>query len=151
MNNIVFLCVMVLFIACLNSSMNCESCPMPICEQCVLDRGEFSKHHNSRTSLDWAGTYSGTIPGADNPGIFVQITLNWDESYEIHYHYVGKSDDVFTFTGYFSWDDKGGTITLDSNAIPMNYKVGEGFLLQLDMQGNVITGELAEMYRLRLN
>ena len=104
--------------------------------------------HNSRIALDWAGTYSGVIPGADNPGIFVQITLNWDETYEAVYHYIDRGDNEYTFTGIFTWDEEGRTITLDNYRIAPHYKVGEGVLFQLDMEGNVITGEYAEMYRL---
>lgn len=107
--------------------------------------------HNSRLALDWAGSYSGTVPGASGPGIFVQITLNWDYTYEATYHYIDEDELEFTFTGVFTWDEAGGTITLDSERIASHYKVGEGVLLQLDIEGNVITGEFAEMYKLRLD
>jgi uncharacterized lipoprotein NlpE involved in copper resistance len=101
---------------------------------------------NSRVSVDWAGVYTGFLPGADNPGIYVQIILNFDETYEVHYHYSGRSDDVFIFTGNFTWDNEGGTITLDNDRIPSHFRVGENRLFQLDMEGNMITGDLADMY-----
>ncbi|MDE5451088.1 copper resistance protein NlpE N-terminal domain-containing protein, partial [Elizabethkingia meningoseptica] len=31
--------------------------------------------HNAQNSLDWAGTYEGTVPCADCPGIKTTITL----------------------------------------------------------------------------
>ena len=106
-------------------------------------------YHNSRNAVDWAGVYAGFIPGADSPGIYVQIILNLDETYEVHYHYSGRGEDVFIFTGNFTWDDEGGTITLDTDRIPPQYRVGENILFQLDMEGNRITGAYADMYVLR--
>ena len=101
--------------------------------------------HGSRGALDWSGLYSGTIPSADSHGIDVQIALNKNETFIVKYHYLGK-DDVFVFTGNFSWDDQGSMIILDSDTLPRYYKVREGSLLQMDMQGNVITGEFAGSY-----
>jgi uncharacterized lipoprotein NlpE involved in copper resistance len=37
--------------------------------------------HNSRISLDWAGTYEGVLPCADCPGTKTRLTLNQDGSY----------------------------------------------------------------------
>lgn len=103
--------------------------------------------HNSRNSVDWAGTYMGTIPCADCEGISVQITLNSDETYQLSYSYLGKADDTpETASGKFTWDEAGGAITLDVKDCPPYYKVGENKLIQLDMSGNPIDGELAEMY-----
>jgi len=112
----------------------------------VLNEMEFSEHHNSRIAVDWAGTYSGTLPAADGPGIIVEITLDWDETFEVSYQYLSHPEDVFAFNGRFSWDDAGRTITLDTDRIPNHYQVGENILFQLDLEGNRITGELAEMY-----
>jgi len=110
----------------------------------VDNRGE-----NRMTQHDWAGIYTGIIPGADSAGINIQVTLNNDETYKVNYQYIDKSDDVFTYTGTFKWDNKGGTITLDSKDIPPHYKVGENMLIQLDMKGKVIGGALADNYVLR--
>ena len=107
--------------------------------------------HNSRNSLDWAGTYTGHIPSASGMGIEVRLTLNRDSSYALNYHYVGREDPDFSFTGNFTWNDAGSVITLDPGTGPMQYQVGENTLRQLDMDGEVITGDLAEMYVLRKN
>jgi copper homeostasis protein (lipoprotein) len=103
---------------------------------------------NSRTSLDWAGVYAGTIPAADGPGINVQITLRADESYSLVYNYVEKQNNA-TETGTFSWNEAGNTITLKNTTFPPYYKVGEKQLLQLDMKGNVIKSKLADLYVLK--
>jgi uncharacterized lipoprotein NlpE involved in copper resistance len=110
----------------------------------LLDDG-----HNSRNSLDWDGVYTGTIPCADCEGIEVSITLNTDETYQVSYKYLGKPGEPEVSTGKFTWDDAGGKITLDSKSRPPYYIVGENQLIQLDMEGNPITGEHADMYILK--
>ncbi|MDR0600327.1 MAG: copper resistance protein NlpE [Treponema sp.] len=111
-------------------------------------RGAVDAAHNSRNSVNWEGVYEGTIPAADGPGIDVRVTLNTDETYEVRYDYIGK-EGGFTTTGRFAWNKDGDTITLDARDIPPYYKVGEGILIHLDMEGKVITGDLADLYVLR--
>jgi uncharacterized lipoprotein NlpE involved in copper resistance len=106
---------------------------------------------NSRTSLDWPGTYKGIVPCADCEGIETTITIGMDSSYTLTTSYLGKKDaKPFEKKGTFIWDAYGGTILLDgiTNA-PDKYKVGENVLIQLDMNGNVITGNIADKYRLQ--
>ena len=105
--------------------------------------------HNSRNSLDWAGTYAGLIPSAGGMGIEVRLTLNGDGTYVLLYHYVGRADPNFTTTGNFTWNSAGSVITLDLNNGPSHYQVGENMLRQLDLEGKEITGDLAEMYILK--
>jgi uncharacterized lipoprotein NlpE involved in copper resistance len=100
----------------------------------------------SQNSLDWKGTYSGVIPCADCDGIRVQITLN-DNTYQMSYQYLGtKEATPEQFSGKFAWDESSNIVTLDHKEIPPYYRVDENKLIQLDMEGNEITGELAEMY-----
>ena len=105
--------------------------------------------HNSRNSLDWAGTYTGHIPSASGMGIDVRLTLNRDGTYTLLYTYVERPEPNYSSAGNFIWDVAGSVITLDSNSGPMQYQVGENMLRQLDMEGEVITGDLADMYILR--
>jgi len=107
---------------------------------------------NAKNSLDWAGIYTGVIPSASGMGINVKFTLNTDETYTVEYQYVGKSDDIFTSTGTFTWKPDGDTIILDSKGevdFPSYYKLGENTLTHLDLDGNAITGELADDYVLK--
>ena len=106
----------------------------------------------SKNSLDWAGIYTGVIPSAGGEGIDVKFTLNADETYTVEYRYIGKSDEIFSNTGTFNWNPQGDTITLDSegkDSFPPYYKVGEDTLTHLDLDGNIITGDLANDYILR--
>jgi uncharacterized lipoprotein NlpE involved in copper resistance len=102
--------------------------------------------HNSRNSLNWEGVYTGVIPAADGPGIEVRLTLYTNETYEISYHYIDRGNSDFTQNGSFEWDNAGSIITLDIVDFPPYYQVGENRLTQLDMQGEPITGSLAENY-----
>lgn len=106
-------------------------------------------YHNSRLSLDWAGVYTGLLPSAGGPGIDVQITLNFDGTYELRYFYLNVPGNVFIISGNFTWDDAGRIITLDTERFSPHFMVGEHFLLQLDLDANVIMGGLAGRYMLR--
>lgn len=103
---------------------------------------------NSATSLDWNGTYKGTLPCASCEGIETILTLNVDRTYKLTTHYFGRNDALEEEdTGTFTWDETGSVITLEkvSNG-STQYKVGENRIWQLDMEGNMITGDLADHY-----
>ena len=104
---------------------------------------------NSKTSLDWSGTYTGVLPCADCEGIETKISLKGNNTYQISWKYIGKNEEVYKHEGTFTWDSTGSIITLgnmDINKEPTMYKVCENHLLQLDLKGNVITGNLADKY-----
>lgn len=105
--------------------------------------------HNAVTSLDFMGTYEGVLPCADCEGIQTVIELGVGNSYVKKVTYLGKENsEVIETQGTFSWNDEGNTITLDSEPAPNQYFVGENVLFHLDMDGNRITGDLADKYRL---
>ena len=99
-----------------------------------------------KTSLDWAGVYTGTIPAADVEGINVRMKLNKDNTFELTYEYIGKPDNTFTFPGSFTWNDSGDTIHIEIADAPSYYKVAKDKLIQLDMAGKPNTGNFADMY-----
>ena len=49
--------------------------------------------HNAENSLDIEGTYTGTLPAADCPGIKTTLTLNNDKSFTL----TGLIDHQFSF------------------------------------------------------
>ena len=104
--------------------------------------------HTSRSSLDWAGTYEGVVPCADCEGIETSIVLDYDDTFVLRTTYLGKSDEVFEQRGTVVWDERGGAIRLDVPRGAVHYLVGENVLIQLDREGNRITGDLAPRYRL---
>lgn len=101
--------------------------------------------HSAENSLDYLGTYTGTFPGADNPGIATKLTLHRDQSYTLESVYTGKDENKFEEKGDFSVD--GNTLTLYSKSGQNQYfKIEEGRLRKLDNDKQVITGSLAEEY-----
>jgi uncharacterized lipoprotein NlpE involved in copper resistance len=102
-----------------------------------------------RSNQEWSGTYSGTIPSASGSGIQVRMILNPNNTFELHYTYIDRSDNDFVVRGSFTWNSAGNTITLNTDRVPPHYQVGQNYLRQLDLQGRPITGNLSENYVLR--
>lgn len=105
---------------------------------------------NSKTSLDWPGIYEGILPCADCEGIKTTIQIDTNKTYEVNTVYLGKDKPLKQAKkGTFSWNASGGSITLDGITDgPNQYLVGENTLIQLDVQGQRITGNLASKYEL---
>lgn len=105
---------------------------------------------SSRTSLDWDGYYVGTLPCADCPGIKVELELKTDQTFILKETYMERDVAPFITKGSFNWNKQGNSITLNFDDRPgTNYLVGENTLIQLDMKGNRITGDLADLFKLR--
>lgn len=116
----------------------------------VKDTATVVDAHNAQTSLDWNGTYKGITPCADCKGIETEVTLNKDMTFIVKTTYKGKSDKVFEEKGSFKWDATGSKISLEGlKDRPSQFFVGENTLTQLDLEGNRITGALAENYILK--
>lgn len=106
--------------------------------------------HNASNSLDFFGVYKGVLPCADCEGIETTIELGSGNSYLKKITYLGKQNQtVQESSGIFIWNDAGNTITLESEEAPNQYFVGENVLFHLDIEGNRITGDLAEKYQLK--
>lgn len=106
---------------------------------------ETADMHTVETSLDYQGTYKGTFPAADCPGIEVTLRLNADGTYVEHYKYIDRDAE---------FDDQGG-YRIDGNILVLTpadgesvayYKVEENRLRRLDADKQVITGPLEENY-----
>ena len=105
--------------------------------------------HTSRDALDWQGTYEGTLPCADCPGIRVRLTLMQDGRYEKQTQYLDREPRPETVTGTFNWESDGGTIRLDAAGDSQRYFVGENQVTLLYRDGTRPTGALAPHYVLR--
>lgn len=109
-----------------------------------------SDSHTSETSLDWAGTYTGVMPCADCEGIETVLTLNQDDTYSMEMTYLGKNVDPFAEKGTFKWSDDGKKVTLiNDEGTGTQFLVGENIVTQLDGDGNLITGDMAEKFILK--
>lgn len=104
--------------------------------------------HTAETSLDYLGTYEGTLPGADCPGIRTTIVLVADGSYTLHMEYLER-DTAYDEKGSFEVKGNLLTLTPSDGGQPGYYKVEENRLRHLDGDRQPITGELAEHYVLQ--
>jgi heat shock protein HslJ len=102
--------------------------------------------HSSRIALDWAGTYSGTLPCASCPGIETEVTLNADGTFRLSRLYLDEGAAPDVRTGTFEWNEAGSAVSLDESAGEQRYQVGENVLFHLDQNGARITGDLAARY-----
>ncbi|MDO5608408.1 MAG: copper resistance protein NlpE [Capnocytophaga sp.] len=102
--------------------------------------------HAAQNALDWSGDYFGVIPCASCPGINTYIRISDDGTYEKNTQYREEKDGFDTEKGKFTWSDDGSAITLSDESL---YRVGEGELVMLDADGQMIKGELAEAYVLK--
>jgi len=104
--------------------------------------------HTTENSIDWAGSYSGTSPCADCPGIKTDITLNNDDTYALQEQYLEKEKAPRSFKGSFYWDDTKSVITLDANGDHHKFKVAMDKLIILDKFGDPKQGGKEEDFTL---
>lgn len=103
------------------------------------------------TTTDWLGVYKGTLPCASCEEIQTTLILESDSSYELRSTYVTGELETFVEQGSYTWDEKTSEITLkgkDGELSP-KYKVENGKLIQLNADGKINTGELADKYILK--
>lgn len=104
--------------------------------------------HTAETSLDYLGTYEGTLPAADCPGIQTTLTLNPDGTYKVHLKYIDR-DSEFDEKGAFTIKGNLLTLTPSDGGQPEYYKVEENRVRRLDAEKQPVTGPLAENYILQ--
>ena len=137
---LVFILAIFAFISCQNNTTS-DSTEISDEEAAVIDM------HTSQTSLDWSGTYEGTLPCADCPGIKVTLVLNEDNTYTQHLHYMERIDADFTESGTIVWHEDGNTISLVSEGNEKQLiKVRDGSLLMLNADGEEITSSLKDHF-----
>lgn len=106
--------------------------------------------HTSEIALDWEGRYEGLLPCADCDGILTVLQINKPGNYWLKTSYTGKESNQFEMSGKFTWINNGSGIELlgVTNG-PNKFLVGENQLIQLDMKGERIQGDLADHYILK--
>lgn len=108
-------------------------------------------HHTAKMSLDYVGSYKGITPCADCEGIETTLYLSNESKYVLQTNYLGKKEAVVNEKrGTYSWNEVGNTVILSGiKSGPSQYFVGENYVVQLDMEGNKIAGDLADNYILQ--
>ncbi|MDD1619917.1 MAG: copper resistance protein NlpE [Methylococcaceae bacterium] len=107
--------------------------------------------HHAHNSFEWPGIYYGSLPCADCVGIKTQLALNKNNSYVMITQYLGKSEREFVEKGKYTWSNQSKTIVLTpkNSSTTQQYAVAENTLIQLDANGNRISGKQADRYILR--
>ena len=104
-------------------------------------------HSRSNNTKDATGTYKGVLPCADCEGISTELILNSDSTFIKKTMYLGKdSETIIEESGTYTWDKSGKIVLKNLNDGPNKYQIGDIGLVQLDMEGNTIVGELADKY-----
>ncbi|NLU93976.1 copper resistance protein NlpE N-terminal domain-containing protein [Chitinophaga sp. Ak27] len=101
------------------------------------------------TALPITGTYQGTLPCADCPGMDYQISLYDDHTFSELVAYQGRGQEVATVeTG--SWrQTSDSTVIIHKKTDSSSFLAAEGKLLLLDTKGKRIEGVLASNYVLK--
>ncbi len=118
------------------------------CETVTATTGTTSDGHTAETSLDWPGTYEGTLPAADCPGIETTLVLAADGGYTLRMEYLERNT-AFDEKGTFRVEGNLLTLVPSDGGQPGYYRVEENRLRHLDADRQPITGELADHYVLQ--
>lgn len=95
--------------------------------------------YNDQSSLDWFGTYEGTLPCADCKGTKTMIVLNEEWNFTAKEDCLKKSDKEIESDGKFTWHTDGVIIKLAKGKDDStSYKVVENAIIELDTEGNEI-------------
>lgn len=93
------------------------------------------------------GTFVGTLPAADGPGIDTTLVLNSNGSFREHSAYIDRAG-IFDEKGTYLV--KGDLIELHLNGGQrLYYRAEAGQIRRLDLEGRPITGPLADYYILK--
>jgi heat shock protein HslJ/uncharacterized membrane protein/uncharacterized lipoprotein NlpE involved in copper resistance len=116
--------------------------------QQVVSSQEEEGMSNARVAQVAVGTWVGTIPCADCPGIDYTLNLNQDSTYRERLVYQGRSATPFVQLG--TWVVSDGRVKLNKPGTGNNqFSIDGDVLVMLDSEGNWIVSEHAEAYRLR--
>lgn len=102
---------------------------------------------SGNSKADYYGTYHAIMPAADCPGISTTVILDSNGSYAIEREYLERMY-AYREKGKYTVSEDRLTLISEENDTTC-LKMTDGLLLWLDRQGNEISGDLADGYRLR--
>lgn len=99
----------------------------------------------------YCGTYRGTLPAADCPGINAVISIRPDSTYSLSFDYIERPDAHFEESGiYHLLGDTLIQLVTPSSGAKSYYKIlSPSSIIMTDSLGIPPTGELAKMYVLK--
>lgn len=104
--------------------------------------------HDHAAEASLFGTYKGTLPAADCPGINQTLTLNQDNTFTLNSEYIDRKGSNTNESGSFQVAGEIVTLT-PQNGKASHYKIGEGTVTLLTPEKQAITGDLADQYILK--
>lgn len=96
----------------------------------------------------YCGTYRGTVPAADCPGIELTLTLSPDGRYVQTWNYIER-EGIFTDRGPYMVEGDVLTLQPEDDGVALYYKLDGERLLKLDADRKPLDGEQAPYYELR--
>ena len=112
----------------------------------------FADEHNAKNSLDYEGTYEGTLPcmKGDCKEIELSLKLMKDGIFVYSTKRVGIDKEQLMTSGTYHFEADGNTIVLDQIAdVPNSFFISEGKIYQLDKNQKKIDGPDAEKFILK--
>ena len=102
---------------------------------------------NSQNAPAWKGTYEGVLPCDDCAGKVIKIMLHADNSYLATVrHLRPKENKEDSWNGKFTWLNDS-TIQLEGvREIAPKFLIAENKIIQLDVNGKQVEGEMAHKY-----
>lgn len=125
---------------------SCQNKKEVAVENKFLTINDFPRVNNNQGFI---GTYIGVLPCGDCEGMETKITINENNTYTKSVHYLGKGNKIFEQKGTITWNTLGNVIQLNEiENSPNQYLVSKRKLIQLDLEGDFIKGNLAKEYEL---
>ena len=115
--------------------------------EAVKDSLKNDSLHYAQNTLDWEGKYKGVLPCADCQGIETTISLDTNKTFKATFKYLGKDKSTgYNSSGKMSWLDSSRIGLDDGSGNVTKYFVGKNQLIQLDVDGQRIQGDLSNMF-----
>lgn len=94
----------------------------------------------------WVGTYRGTFPAADCPGIKTVLILNDKGEYQLTSTYLTNQPQTFTASGKINWIELGKRFEILTNDYGEQFEIEGDQIYKLTPKGERVTGPLAAHY-----
>ncbi len=112
------------------------------------DSTSVAQTDSAAVDTSYCGTYHGTLPAADCPGIKTVLTISSDSTYTLSSDYIGKKNGQFVTSGvYHMKDGKLIELVTPSSGEKTYYKVKDAkSVIMTDSLGTEPEGEMASQY-----
>lgn len=95
----------------------------------------------------YCGTYKGTLPAADCPGIKTVLTIKSDSTYKLTSDYINRKDGYFETSGVYHKNGNVIELVTPSSGEKTYYKVKDAnSIIMTDSTGAEPQGETAKLY-----